>query len=137
MSTVVSFVYASTLCISLILGPVQERRLPASREDVSATVKEAVRLLDSREYKTVLVDFFPPEFVKKQSTSPAATEKWLEVFSSKSVAFILPKLRSSMSVRPTFDKAGTKAVFRFKTHEGTASLIMVKVGLYWYIEPYQ
>lgn len=138
MSTVVSSLAVFSLCVGLLAPPFQARPLAPAREDVVATIKEAVRLLDAREYKTVLFEFFPPDFVKmKQSTSAAATEEWLAMFSTMSVGFILPKLRASVSVTPTLDDMKTKATFRFKTHEGTGSLLMVKVDRYWYIEPYQ
>lgn len=137
MPTLVSSLSVFALCVGLLAPPFQARPLTPTREDVVATVKEAVRLLDAREYKTVLFEFFPPDFVKKQSTSPAAIEQWLEMFSSQSVGFILPKLRASMSLTPTFDDAKVKATFRFKTYEGTGRLLMVKVDRFWYIEPYQ
>lgn len=137
MSTFVSSLSVFALCVGLLAPPFQARPLAPAREDVVATIKEAVRLLDAREYKTVLFEFFPPDSVKTWATSPASIEQRLEIFSTLSVGFILPKLRASISLTPTFDDAKTKATFRFKTHEGSGRLLMVKVDRYWYIEPNQ
>jgi hypothetical protein len=137
MLTLVSPLAVSVLSVGLLVPSFQARPLTPVREDVSATVKDAVRVLDAKEYKTFLLEFFPPDFVKKELTSPAVIEQRLTTFSTHSLGFILPKLRAAMSVAPTFDAQKTKATFRFNLHEGPTTVTMLKVGRFWYLDPYQ
>lgn len=137
MSTLMSSLSVIALSASLLIGSFQAKpQISPTRRDVNATVKEAVRLLDAQEYKTVLFEFFPPDFVKQQrALPPGEVEAWYTVFSTQSVRYLLPKLRASISIAPTVDDAKGTAIFRFQGPEGPQRLYMLKVDGYWYIDP--
>jgi hypothetical protein len=138
ISTVLS---SLALSLTIFAVPQQVTSTPSPRENVETTVEEAIRLLESKDYRTFLVEFFPPEWVKAKTGEPGGLNAWVDVFLAHSVGFLLPMLKGATTVAPAYDEAKTTAIFHLKMQEGTESFTrafkMVKIGRYWYIEPKQ
>ena len=129
------------LCLTIFAVPPQVTPKPSPRENVETTVVEALRLLASKDYRTFLQEYFPPEWVKAKMAEPGGLNAWVDVFVTHSLGFVLPPLKQASTLKPTYDEAKTTAVFHIKIQEGkesyTKAFKMVKIGRNWYIEPRQ
>lgn len=134
MPTVLS---SLALCLSMFFNPLQVASRPSPRENVGTAILEAIRLLESKDYKTFLMEFIPPDVVKARTASPAALNEWVEGFAAHSVGFLLPRLKEASKLTPTYDGQKTTATFQLKDYDGTKWFKMVKIDRYWYVEPNQ
>jgi hypothetical protein len=129
------------LCLSMFAVPLQVTPKPSPRENVETTVVEALRLLQSKDYRTFLQKYFPPEWVKAKMAEPGGLNAWVDGWAANSLGNVLGHLKQASTLKPTYDEAKTTAIFRLTIQEGTASFTkdfkMVKIGRYWYIEPRQ
>lgn len=130
MSVVLSSV---VLCVTMsIASPQKAASKPAAREKVETAIDAAVQLLDSKDYTTFLLQFAPPDQVKARGGSPEALEAWVRYFSTQADN-VLAALKYAATQTPTYDDAMTTATFSLKGKGGPPSLIMVKIGKYWYL----
>ncbi|MEW5983254.1 MAG: hypothetical protein AB1806_12915 [Acidobacteriota bacterium] len=102
------------------------------REQVETAIGEAVRLLESKDYRAFLLQFAPPDQVKARGGAQAALEAWVELFSAQA-DHVLAAFTHARTRTPTYDAAGTTATFLLKGEIGPPSLRMVKIGKYWYL----
>jgi hypothetical protein len=114
---------------------------PSPRENVESTVVEGLRLLESKDYRTFLQEYFPPDWVKAKMAEPGGLNAWVDGWVANSLGNVQRHLKQASTVKPTYDEAKTTAIFRLTIQEGKESFVknykMVKVGRYWYIEPRQ
>jgi len=129
------------LCLNMFAVPLQVTPKPSPRENVETTVVEALRVLESKDYRTFLQEFFPPESVKDMLAQFGGIDAWVDTFVAHSLGNVLQHLKQARTVKPTYDEAKTTAFFLLTIQDGTATFTknykMVKVGRYWYIEPRQ
>jgi hypothetical protein len=129
------------ICLGILAIPAQQTPKPSPRENVETTVVEALRVLESKDYRTFLQSYFPPEWVKAKLAEPGGLNAWVDVFVAHSLGNVLQHLKQASTLKPTYNEAKTLAIFPLTIQDGTASFTknykMVKVGRYWYIEPRQ
>ncbi len=129
MSVVLSCV---VLCLSMSVASPQTASMPDPREKVETAIGAAMRLLESKDYRTFLLQFVPPDQVKARGGSPEAMDVWVEYFSAQADS-ILAALKYARTQTPTYDDTKAIATFPLKGDAGPSSLKMVKIGQYWYI----
>jgi hypothetical protein len=125
------------LSLSILAVPVQVVSKPPLRENAEASLREALRLIEAKDYRTFLLEFMPPEFVKTRTKSAAALDEWVEYFAKQGVVYTLPKIKEASKVTPTYDEAKTTATFPLKEYDGTKWYKLLKIGKYWYVDPMQ
>ena len=133
MSLVIS---SLVLCISLLGASPQGAPAPAPnpdpRENVDTAIVAAIHLLESKDYKTFLLQFVPPDQVKLRGGTPEAMDAWVELFSSRADR-VLAALKYARTQTPTYDEAKTTATYPLNGEGGQDSLNMIKIGRFWYI----
>jgi hypothetical protein len=120
------------LCVSLSGLVSQTAPKPSPREKVETAIAEGTRLLESKDYTTFLLQFVPPDQVKKLGGSPEALDAWVEHFAAQAPA-VLAALKDASTQSPTYDDTYTIATFPLKAESGPKTLRMVKIGRYWYV----
>src|SRR5688572_17168819 len=105
------------LSLSILAVPVQVVSKPPLRENAEASLREALRLIEGKDYRTFLLEFMPPEFVKTRTKSAAALDEWVEYFAKQGVVYTLPKIKEASKVTPTYDEAKTTATFPLKEYD--------------------
>jgi hypothetical protein len=118
------------LCVTMSAASAQTASKPVSREKVETTIGAAIHLLESKDYKTFLLEFPPPDQVKARGGSPEAMDAWVEYFSSQAEN-VLAAFKYASTETPTYDAAKTTATFPLKGEPPW--LKMVKIGKYWYL----
>ena len=129
MSVFFSFV---VLCVAMSVASPQTASKPDPREAVETAIGAAIHLLESKDYRTFLLQFIPPEQVKARGGSPEALDAWVEYFSAQAHS-VLAALKYARTQTPTYDATKTTATFPLKEEAGPESLKMVKIGRFWYI----
>jgi hypothetical protein len=129
MSVVLSSV---VLCVTMSVAFPQTASKPDPREKVETAIGAAIHLLESKDYRTFLLQFSPPDQVKARGGSAEAWDAWVEYFSTQADS-VLAALKYARTQTPTYDAAKTTATFPLKGEAGPKSLKMVKIGQYWYI----
>jgi hypothetical protein len=71
------------LCITMFVASPQTASKPAPRENLDTAIGEAIHLLESKDYRTFLLRFVPPDQVKARGGSPEALDAWVEFFSEQ------------------------------------------------------
>jgi hypothetical protein len=137
----ISVLPSLALCLSVFTAPVQVTPKPSPRENVETTVVEGLRLLESKDYRRFLQEYFPPEWVKAKMAEPGGLNAWVDVFVAHSLGNVLQHLKQASTIKPIYDEAKTTAIFTLTIQDGNESFVknyrMVKIGRYWYIEPRQ
>jgi len=116
----------------MFVPPPQTVSKPSPRENAEAAVGEAIRVLESKDYRTFLLQFVPPDQVKERGGAPEALAAWVDLFSTRADS-LLAALKYARTHTPTYDDAKTTATFSLKGEGGPDSLRMVKIGRYWYL----
>jgi hypothetical protein len=127
-----SAVVAVVLCVTMIVASPQTAPKPGPREKVDTAIGEAIQLLESKDYRTFLLQFVPPDQVKARGGSSEALDAWVEYFSSQADG-VLAAFKYARTQTPTYDEARTTATYPLKGDTGPKSLRMVKIGRYWYL----
>jgi len=125
------------LCLTVVVAPLQVTSKPPTREKAETAILDALRLIESKDYRTFLLEFMPPELVKTKAKSVAALDEWVEYFATHGVVYTLPKIKEASRVAPTYDEAKATATFPLKDYDGTKWYKMIKIGRYWYVDPLQ
>jgi hypothetical protein len=120
------------LCLTIFVASPQTVSKPGPRENVETAVGEAIHLLESKDYKTFLLQFAPPDQVKARGGSPEALDAWVGYFSNQADG-VLAAFKYARTQTPTYDDAKTTATYPLKGDSGPKSLTMVKIGRYWYL----
>lgn len=129
MSTILSSV---ALCLLMFVASPQTGSKPSPRENAETAVGEAIRVLESKDYKTFLLQFVPPDQVKARGESAEALAAWVDLFSRRAGS-LLEAFKYARSQTPAYDQAKTTATFPLKGDVGPKTLKMVKIGQYWYL----
>src|SRR5687768_7200574 len=124
------------LCLALA-APFQVVSNPSAREKAETAILEALRLLEAKGYQKFLLEFMPPEMVKTKTKSSAALDEWVQYFTTYGLGFTLPRIKEASKTTPKYDESKTTATFPLKDYDGTKWFKMIKIGRYWYVEPYQ
>jgi len=127
-----SRVFSCLVLCATISVAAQTASKPDPREKVETAIGAAVHLLESKDYRTFLLQFVPPDQVKARGGSPKDLDAWVEYFSGQANS-VLAALKDAMTQTPTYDDARTTATFPLKGESGPPSLKMVKIGKYWYV----
>ena len=104
------------------------------REKLETAITEAIRLLEAKEYATVLKNFVTPDDLKA-ITEKIPLDELAKQFGEGKADRLLKVLKSIEDVKPTFDKEGKTATFKLKAEaDGKKTISWVKIGKYWYIQ---
>ena len=82
----------------------------ADRQDVNKFVPELVKLLEAKDYTSVLNAAVPPDTLKKL-TEKQTVEEFAKEFGQKKAGELLTVLKSLKDAKPTLSEDGSKATF--------------------------
>jgi hypothetical protein len=125
------------LSLTVLASPLQVVSKPSLRENAETALREALRLIEAKDYRTFLLQFMPPEMVKTKTKSEAALNEWIEYFATHGVVYTLPKIKEAIRVSPKYDDAKATATFPLKENDGTKWFKLIKIGRNWYVDPWQ
>lgn len=114
-----------------LLGPASAQEKADPREKLDTAIAEAIRLLEAKDYETLLKNFVPPDELKR-ITERKSFDEFVKEFSKGKAATLLEVLKWAKDKKPTLDKDGRRADFG-PYKEGSKSFKMYKIGDYWYI----
>ncbi len=121
------------LCLNVFAALPQRAAKPGPREMPETAVREAVRLLEAKDYEAFLTQYLPPDQLKSRAGTPEALKAMAQDFSTR-VDRILPMLKAASTQKPAYDEAKTTATFEVIDASGAPSpLRLLKIGRYWYI----
>ena len=104
------------------------------RESLETAIPEAIRLLEAKDYRSLLKAFVAPEDLKKFSER-GGFEDFVTKFSSRKAPSLLATLNSIKGIKPTLKDEDRTAVFEFKEPiQGKTSITFVKIDKYWYLQ---
>jgi hypothetical protein len=104
------------------------------REKLETAITEAIRLLEAKDYATVLKHCLTPDDLKA-ITEKIPLDEFAKQFGEGKADRLLKVLKSIEDVKPTLDKEGKTATFKLKEEaDGKKTISWVKIGKYWYIQ---
>jgi hypothetical protein len=107
---------------------------PDPREKVDTAIAEAVRLIEAKEYATLLKKFVPPDELKK-ITEIVNLDEFAKKFGDGKAPRLLKALKATKGIEPTMSDNGSKATIKFKESiDGKDKIEFIKVGKHWYIK---
>jgi hypothetical protein len=104
------------------------------RQKLETAIPEAIRLLEAKEYETLLKTYIPPDELKKINEE-GALPKILKGFEADKAIDLLRILKEIKDQKPTLDANGMKATFKLKETEKTGrdTITFVLIDKLWYI----
>ena len=104
------------------------------RQDLGKLVPEAVRLLEAKEYATVLETLMPPDEFKK-ITAQMPLAEFATKFGERNAASLLSALKALKDKKPKLSDDGGKATFDLPEISGVPRKDMVfsKIEGRWYL----
>jgi hypothetical protein len=122
-----------SFCFLLSLNTLADEKKPDPREKVETALAEAIRLLEAKDYTTVIKNFAPPEVLEKM-TKEKSLEEVAKGFGEGKGPRLLKVLKATKDVKPKLNNAGDKATFELPEEVNSKkSVSFIKVGKYWYI----
>jgi hypothetical protein len=107
---------------------------PDPRAKVETAVAEAVRLIEAKEYATLLKKFVPPDEYKRV-TENVSIDEFAKKFGESKAPRMLKALKAAQGVKPTMNDDGSKATIEFKEPvEGKDKIEFIKIDKLWYIK---
>lgn len=107
---------------------------PDPRTKVDTAVAEAVRLLEAKDYATLLKKFVPPDELKR-ITENASIEEFATKFGETKAPRMLKAMKAAKGIEPTLSDDGSKATIKFKEPiDGKEKIEFIKVDKLWYIK---
>jgi hypothetical protein len=105
-----------------------------TRKDLDKLVPEAVRLLETKEYATVLETLIPPDEFKK-ITAQMPLAEFASKFAERNAASLLSALKALKDKKPKLSDDGSKATFDLPEATGIPRKDMVfsKIEGRWYL----
>jgi len=104
---------------------------PDPREKLESAIPEMIRLLETKEYTTLLKNYAPPE-VLKAITGKTSLEEVAKEFGEGKAEKLLTVLKSIKEMKPTLDADGKKATYEGLKGE-KSKIVFLKIDKYWYI----
>ena len=101
------------------------------REKLDTAIPEAIRLLEAKDYATLLKEFVLPDDFKK-ITANVKLEDFAKQFGEDKAADALKALKSLKDKKPEMSADGTKATFKLDDPQ-SKPMVWMKVDKYWYI----
>lgn len=106
---------------------------PDPRRDSGTAIAEMIRLLERKDFVTLLNTFAVPEKLKEMVANKTIDAVAAE-FGERKADDVLEMLKAASKIKPTFNPDGTRADYRFdKPIGGDGRVTMVKIGEYWFI----
>jgi len=103
------------------------------REKLDTAITEAIRLLEAKEYATVLQEYFYMGDLQNDTT--VSFDEILRIFANKKASRLLKALKATKSLTPVMEDKGKKATFKFKEPiERAKSITFIKIDKFWYIQ---
>jgi hypothetical protein len=99
------------------------------REKLDTAIKEAIRLLEAKEYAAFLEQFMVPDELK-EITRKKPLDEFAKEFAERKAGDMLKVLKSLDGLKPTLDESGTTATF---DPPGAMKLKWVLIDKSWYI----
>src|SRR5690606_27356115 len=122
---------ASLLLVALAAPAIADESDP--REKLETAIPEAIRLLEAKEYETMLKQFVRPDDLELilQTTT---LEKLAEGFAGEKSEKLLQALKQIEDTKPMLDESGKIATYTLKEKVGgKMTLVFEKVDKFWYI----
>lgn len=105
---------------------------PDPQEKLETAIPEAIRLLEKKDYATLLKNFVAPDDLKKV-TENKSLDEFAKAFGESHADKLLTMLKSVKDAKPEMEEKGTKATYKSKEPNGMP-LVFQKVGKRWYIQ---
>lgn len=107
------------------------------REELETIIPEAIRLLEKKEYETLLKMLVVPKDLEKLLKEEGPLEKFAAEFGKDKAPKVLGVLKSVQEKEPAMNEDKTEASYQLDESVAANShgtLRFVKIGKYWYIE---
>jgi hypothetical protein len=118
-------------------GAFQTASTPSAdpRREPGTAIKEAIRLLEARDYAVVVKTFIRPSELEEMLTKHGTIEEVAKEFvKDDRPAKMLDVLKAASTMTPTMNADGTRANYTFEKPVGGAKrLSMAKIGDYWFL----
>ena len=101
------------------------------REKLETALPEAIRLLEAKDYATLLKEFVAPDDFK-HITENQSLEQFAKEFGEDKAAGVLKDLKSIKDKTPELSAEGNKATFA-REDANAKPIVWVKIDKYWYI----
>jgi hypothetical protein len=106
---------------------------PGPRENAETAVVEAIRLLEGKDYATLLSQFIPPDNLKMIAGTPESFATFVREFPPRG-EILLAALRDARKQKAVYDESMTTATFSLTASiGGQSALKMLKIGQFWYL----
>jgi hypothetical protein len=104
------------------------------REKLSTAIPYAIKLMEKKEFETVLEQFVPPDELKK-ITEKKPMADFAKEFGQHHSPRLLKVLKTIKDAEPTYDETGKIAVYQLKApDEGNKDIKFIKIDKFWYIK---
>jgi len=120
---------------ALVLSFVQPMlaQKPDPRREPATAIAEMVRLLEGKDYVTLLKTFARPDDLK-QMLATKTIEVVAAEFAEKKAAGALEALKAASTMKPELTADGTRADYRFgRPIGGDTKVTLMKIGELWYL----
>ena len=104
---------------------------PDPREKLETALPEAIRLLEAKDYATLLKEFVAPDDFK-HITENQTLEQFAKEFGDDKAAGVLKDLKSIKDKQPELSADGNKATFA-REDPNAKPIVWLKIDKYWYI----
>lgn len=125
----------TTLASLLTITAAAQDAKPDPRENLDTAVKEAIRLMEAKEYETFIKQFLHPEDLKRLTDSGTSVEEMAKRFAMKKAERNLEVLKELQEKKPQHSDDGRQAFVeseKFKRMPNS-KIRFQKVGKLWYI----
>jgi hypothetical protein len=122
------FVLAAT---AMVADQVKAADAADPREKLETAVPEVIRLLEAKEYATMLKEFVSPDALKK-ITAEVSFDELVQRFSAGKADDLLKTLKSIQGRKPEMSADGSKATFA-REDPKARPVVFMKTDKYWYI----
>lgn len=122
---------AAGLAVSLGQALADEAAKPDPREKVETSIAEAIRLLEAKEFETLINNFLPPDELSSL-TSQVSMAQIIAIYEQRAPQH-LKALKEAQKAMPTYDGDGLVATFKLaKPINGQDAVVFKKIDKFWY-----
>lgn len=126
------FLLLSALCV--LHSPLHAEDKPDPRENLDTTIAEMTRLLEKKDYETLLRKFVAPRDLE-QITTKLPFPDFAKSFGENKTATLLKVLAAVKETTPTLSDDKSLATFKLKEEiDGKRDIKFQKVDKFWYIK---
>ena len=125
-------------CVVLLTSmpdAVTARQQTDSRSQITAVVRDAIRLLEANQHLDFIKKYMRPSELERQVAKFGSPENVAAEFVKQQRApLMLKALQAALKLEPAFDSDGTRARYTFPAPiGGESTLTLQKIGDRWYI----